>query len=66
MVKISYSGENSKVNFQEIGLISEFDKLTKGILKATLTQETGSQVVLGEMGTGEIVGEIQILIGGKY
>ncbi len=39
--------------------------ITKGILKATLTQETGSQVVLGEMGTGEIVGEIQILIGGK-
>jgi len=39
--------------------------IIKGQLKAVFTQKDGSQVVLSKMGAGEIVGEIQILLGGK-
>lgn len=37
----------------------------KGHLKATSKQEDSSQTLLGEISVGEIVGEMQILVGGK-
>lgn len=37
----------------------------KGLLKATATQTNGNQVILSEIEAGNVVGEINLLVGGK-
>jgi len=51
--------------FQQGALSDALYFVIKGQLQASIEKEDGSQAILGEIGANEIVGEMQILVGGK-
>ncbi|EDN65550.1 hypothetical protein BGP_4979 [Beggiatoa sp. PS] len=58
---ISISLSEGETLFQQDEPSDALYIILKGLLKATLTQVDGHQIVLGEMEAGEIVGEIHLL-----